>query len=88
MTLTPRRQSPKRRTIDNIRQDLASAVKALHEHAVQEGVLRQQSKISKTIKFLNAEDLKAEAEYCAELERLILKHFNSAVRKLESEKES
>jgi hypothetical protein len=26
-------------------------------------------------------DLKAEAEYCEELERWILKHFNSAVRK-------
>jgi hypothetical protein len=69
------------RTLDTIRQDVASAARALAAHAELVGRLRAEGRASHTVKLLNAADLKAEAEYVAECERTILKHFNAAVRK-------
>jgi hypothetical protein len=71
----------KRRSIDHIRQDVASCARALRVHAELVGRLRAEGRGSHTAKLSNAADLKAEAEYCEELERTILKHFNAAVRK-------
>ena len=83
--IAPRTETKKRRTVDHIRQDLACAAKALRVHAELVGRLRAESRTSHTVKLLNAADLKAEADYCAECERLILKLFNSAVRKARKE---
>jgi len=76
---------PPRRTIDTIRQDVASCARALAVHAELLGRLRAEGRASHLAKLLNTEDLKAEAEYVAECERLILKHFNSATRKAAKE---
>jgi hypothetical protein len=81
MTIDTRTDTRKRRTLDHIRQDVASCARALRGHAELVGRLRAEGKISHTAKLSNAAHLKAEAEYCEELERVILKHFNAAVRK-------
>ena len=81
MDVTYPSDKPPRRTIDHVRQDCASAVKALRVHAEWVGRLRAEGKVSHTAKLSNAAHLKAEAEHCEELERTILKHFNAAVRK-------
>ena len=83
--IDPRTQTRQRRTVDHIRQDLANAVKALRVHAELVGRLSAESRTSHTIKLLNAADLKAEADYCAECERVLMKLFNSAVRKARKE---
>lgn len=75
----------KRRTIDHIRQDVASAARALAVHSETVGRLRAESRTSDTVKLLNAADLKAEADHCAEIERVIIKFFNAAIRKARKE---
>jgi hypothetical protein len=37
--------------------------------------------VSREAKLAHVDDVKAIAEYCEELERTIVKHFNAAVRK-------
>lgn len=69
------------RTINTIRQDVASAARALRHHAEALGKLRQQGRVSREAKLAHVDDVKAIAEYCEELERTIIKHFNAAVRK-------
>jgi hypothetical protein len=81
MTIDTRTDTRKRRTVDHIRQDVASCARALRGHAELVGRLRAEGRGSHTAKLSNAAHLKAEAEYCEELERTILKHFNAAVRK-------
>lgn len=75
----------KRRTIDHIRQELASAARALATHAELVGRLRAEGRLNETLAMLHADDLKAEADYCAECERTILKLLNAAVRKARKE---
>ncbi len=75
----------RRRNISDIRQDLASAARALAVHAQNVGRMRAEIRLRPQRKFIDVTHLKAEAEYCAELERLILKHFNAAVRKAAKE---
>ena len=80
ITFDTLKKSP--RTINTIRQDVASAARALRQHAQREGKLRHkgpppvQENVAKYTR-----DLKQTAEHAAECERLILKHFNAAVRK-------
>lgn len=76
MTLPPR-------TIDHIRQDVASCARALAMYAENVGRLRAEMRRRPSLRLIpdRVADLKAEAEYCQELERSILKHFNAAVRK-------
>lgn len=73
----------RRKTINDIRQALASAARALRVHAENVGRMRAELKLRPALRLIpdRAADLKAEAEYCEELERVILKHFNSAIRK-------
>ncbi len=75
----------RRRNISDIRQDLASAARSLSVHAQNVGRMRAEIRLRPARKYIDAPHLKAEAEYCAELERLILKHFNAAVRKAAKE---
>jgi hypothetical protein len=74
-----------RRTIDHIRQDVGSAARALRHHAEALGKLRQQSRTSREDKLALGDDVKAIAEYCEELERVIIKFFNAAIRKARKE---
>ena len=74
-----------RRTIDHIRQDVGSAARALRHHAEALGKLRQQSRTSREDKLALVDDVKAIAEYCEELERVIIKFFNAAIRKARKE---
>ena len=75
----------KRRTVDHIRQDVASAARSLSTHAERVGRLRAEGRLNETMRALHAEDLKAEAEFCSECERVIIKFFNSAIRKARKE---
>jgi hypothetical protein len=52
-------------------------------HAENVGRMRAEMRLRPSLRLIpdRAKDLKAEAEHCEELERLILKHFNAAVRK-------
>ena len=86
MAITPQRQARKRRTINDVRHDLASAARALRVHAENLGRMRAEMKLRPALQVIpdRMADLKAEAEHCEELERLILKHFNSAVRRKEN----
>ena len=80
MTLPPR-------TVGHIRQDVASAARALRVHAENVGRMRAEMRLRPALRLIpdRAADLQAEAEYCEELERTILKHFNAAIRKVRKE---
>jgi hypothetical protein len=86
-TPTPRvtDHTKRRRNISDIRQDLASAARALYVHAKEEGTLRAAGTHSTDTRIRLAPVVKQTAEHCAELERLILKHFNAAIRKARKE---
>jgi hypothetical protein len=83
----PQRQARKRRTINDVRHDLASAARALRVHAENLGRMRAEMKLRPALRLIpdRMADLKAEAEHCEEIERTILKHFNAAVRKAAKE---
>ena len=68
-----------------MRHDLISAARALRVHSENVGRMRAELRLRPALRLIpdRAADLKAAAEYCAELERLILKHFNAAARRTE-----
>ena len=77
----------RRRTIGDIRHALASAARALRVHAENVGRMRAEMRLRPALRLIpdRPADLQAEAEYCEELERVILKHCNSAIRKARKE---
>ena len=77
----------RRRNLSDIRQALASAARALRVHAENVGRMRAEMRLRPALRLIpdRPADLKAEAEYCEELERVILKHCNSAIRKARKE---
>jgi hypothetical protein len=77
ITFDTLKKSP--RTINTIRQDVASAARALAVHAERLGAIRACAVIEGIA--ARRKDIKAEAEYVKECERAIIKHFNAAVRK-------
>ena len=85
MAITPQRQARKRRTINDVRHDLISAARALRVHAENVGRMRAELRLRPALRLIpdRAADLKAGAEYCEELERRLLKHFNAAARRTE-----
>jgi hypothetical protein len=56
-------------------------------YAENVGRLRAEMRLRPSLRLIpdRVADLKAEAEYCQELERSILKHFNAAIRKARKE---